>query len=90
MPVSLRQAENWPAPTTLDELEAALFRCRLYYFPNNVRGYACRRNGQTRRWKRDPARFSISLKYAFREHVRVDGPADFAPFAIQPDGEPWY
>ena len=83
-PYTLRQAEDWPSPATLVEFERALDARRLVFFPNNVRGYDCRRNGNVRRWKRDPDRFHLGVKYAFREHVAVEHVDDFKPFVIRP------
>lgn len=41
--------------------------------PNaNGRWYTIRRNGQTRRWKRDPERISVPCKVGFRDCFRIE------------------
>ena len=58
---------------TREAFEAALDRGALQ---TAVRGrenkwYTCRRNGRTRTWKRDPARFEIPVKFRYRDTMRV-------------------
>ena len=51
--------------------ETALDSHNLQISPANGRWYDVRRNGRTRTWKRDPARFEIPIKWAFRETLLV-------------------
>lgn len=61
---------------TREAFEAALDSGRLQtkerdYALGVDHWYFCRRNGRTRTWKLDPARFEIPIKYKFRETLRV-------------------
>lgn len=53
--------------TQLDKIERLLDSNRLEVQWQNGKWYSCRRNGQTRRWKRDTARFAIPIKIGFRD-----------------------
>lgn len=52
---------------TLDECEAALDAGTLQVQWRNGKWYAVRRNGATKRWKRDASRFRIPCKTGFRD-----------------------
>lgn len=51
--------------------ETALDSHNLQICPNANHWYDVRRNGRTRTWKRDPARFEIPVKYAFKNTILV-------------------
>lgn len=53
-------------------IEKALDAHRLYLVMPNGKCYLMRRNGMTKRWKKDPERFEIPCKYAFRGYYKID------------------
>jgi hypothetical protein len=54
-------------PMTLEQCEQALDSGRLHIQWHNGKWYTVRRNGQTKRWKRDPSRFRIPCKTGFKD-----------------------
>ena len=60
---------------TREAFEAALDTGQLWTRVQSRDGnkwYLCRRNGRTRTWKREPDRFSIPVKFRFRDTMRVE------------------
>jgi hypothetical protein len=79
---------------TLQEIEHALDNGQLFvklYTPAALCGqghaskaWQCRRNGATKRWKRDPARFRIPIKFGLRGHDAIE-PHNVSEFIIAYD-----
>jgi len=57
---------------TAPQCEAALDSGKLQVRAQNGRWYDCRRNGATKRWKRDAGRYEIPIKVGFRDAYRVE------------------
>lgn len=57
---------------SLDEVEAALDSHRLEVQATNGHWYTIRRNGATRRWKRDPERYRIPFKWGFQNYGALE------------------
>ena len=53
---------------TLQELERLLDSRSLEILMRNGNWWAIRRNGATKRWKREPSRFQIPIKAGLRSH----------------------
>lgn len=67
----------WTNPDCLCDIEKALDSGHLFVALNNGNYRQARRNGATRRWKRDPARFYVPIKYGFKGYGYID--QDFNP-----------
>lgn len=62
---------------TRDNIDALLDRHAIqYYSPHRGKWYDIRRNGQTKRWKRDASRITVPCKIGFREAFQITE-ADF-------------
>jgi hypothetical protein len=51
---------------TLNDLEYALDKHWLWAHMRNGNYWLCRRNGATKRWKRDPERFRVPVKFGLK------------------------
>lgn len=60
---------------TRETFEAALDEGRLFtkiiWLRGEPKWYLCRRNGKTRTWKSDPARFEIPIKFRLRDFMVI-------------------
>lgn len=63
---------------TRHNIDQTLDQGRLEGLGVNGKWYRLRRNGQTRRWKRDPSRIYIPVKWGFRQTLAITE-RDFAP-----------
>ena len=79
-------AETWAAPASLAEAETALDAGRLYVRMSHAAYWQARRNGVTRIWKRDPARWRIPVKAGLRAHGTVE-PGNLSHYRMRPVGE---
>lgn len=61
--LSLEQIES--------NLDAGLLKCPMRTSANGYSLWQVRRNGKTRRWKRDPMRFEIPVKIGFRQCATI-------------------
>ena len=59
---------NW----TRQDIETALANGHLWIAMTNGRYWRLRRNGKTRIWKRDPARFEVPCKMGLKLYCVVD------------------
>jgi hypothetical protein len=77
---------------TREEFETALDAHRLWIqeWPNGkCRWYLVRRNGRTRTWKKDAARWEIPIKWKFRSTGRVNEKYPLEPtFKQEPGPDP--
>jgi hypothetical protein len=67
---------------TREAFEAALDQGQLWTRVGS-RWYVCRRNGQTKVWKRDESRFEVPIKYRFRDAARVESRHFYSGFVDQ-------
>jgi hypothetical protein len=67
----------WRNPTSFAECETALDTGKLYAAAGSNRYWLARRNGATKRWKRDATRFRIPIKYGFRGTGRIEHITDW-------------
>lgn len=51
---------------TIDDLNLAIDKHWLWVRMNSGRYWQCRRNGATKRWKRDPERFRVPVKFGLK------------------------
>jgi hypothetical protein len=58
-------------PTTRDDIETALDAGGLYVAMGNGRWWPLRRNGATKLWKKDAARFRIPVKAGLRTYAAI-------------------
>ncbi len=58
-------------PITRENVDAMLDAHRIEVAAFNGKWYTIRRNGATRRWKRDPRRIYIPFKVGFRNHGNI-------------------
>ena len=58
---------------TLDEVKALDWRSNLKFIANDGTLRVIRLNGAIKRWKREPDRVEVPLKYGLRECVRLSG-----------------
>lgn len=75
---------------TLAELESALDSGRLQAHMRHGKWWDLRRNGQTKRWKRDPNRFRLPVKAGLRSHyafTESDLPLNYSNFRLRPEAE---
>jgi hypothetical protein len=70
--LALLVASGRTVQTNFTAAEAALDLGKLQVLGHRGRWYDCRRNGQTKRWKRNPHRASIPVKVGFREAFRLE------------------
>ena len=73
---------------TLEQLETALDSGLLEGRMTNGRWWRLRRNGQTKRWKRNPERFRLPIKAGFRVYdafTEADLPLNSAFFRRTPN-----
>jgi hypothetical protein len=56
---------------TLDEIEYALDHGMLWVLVGSGRYWLARRNGATKRWKREPDRFELPVKSGMRNYGRL-------------------
>lgn len=63
-------------PINLADIEAALDGHSLYVAAGQGRFYLARRNGQTKRWKREPDRFRLPIKYGFKSCAAIEHDTD--------------
>lgn len=57
---------------TRDNIDAVLDAGKLYVAINNGNWWQAHRNGQTKRWKRDPSRIRVPFKYGFKNYGAID------------------
>lgn len=70
MPLSL-------TPQAIPALESALDAGRLYIQPyGQLERYKARRNGQTKRWKRNPLHFYLPIKLGFSTYSFITDQGD--------------
>jgi hypothetical protein len=72
----------WRNPTTLAECETALDNGTLYVPVGGGRYWLARRNGATRLWKLNAARFRVPIKYGFKKCGAIDDVAHFGQCRI--------
>lgn len=72
----------WSNPTTFAECETALDSGRLYVQAGLGKYYPTRRNGVTKRWKRDATRYRIPIKFGFRGTFAIDAVYQLQCFRI--------
>jgi hypothetical protein len=65
------QAINWRSPLNQFDYEQALDAGQLFIAMRSGAWWQCRRNGQTKTWKRSPNRFYIPIKYGFRGYHAI-------------------
>lgn len=56
---------------TRENIDELLDAGRIETLMRNGRWWAIRRNGATRKWKRDPSRIRIPIKYGFRSTYAI-------------------
>jgi hypothetical protein len=52
--------------------DARVFYSRTHTYARSSTPIQVRRNGRTKYWKREPARFSVPVKYGFRDCFYID------------------
>lgn len=68
----------WTHPLGLPAIEQALDDHGLYVAVGNGKFWLARRNGATKRWKKDPERFRIPVKFGFKGTGAIDQYTDRA------------
>lgn len=58
-------------PVTIAEIELMLAHGQIFAEMRNGRFWQVRRNGATRRWKREPERFAIPVKAGLRSYATI-------------------
>ena len=62
---------RYRVPGNRADIEMALDTSRLYVNVGRGKWWLCRRNGATKTWKRDAARYYIPFKAGFRDYGNV-------------------
>lgn len=57
---------------TRSNIDKLLDEHKLYVACHNGRWYAARRNGATRKWKRDASRIKVPFKYGFKGYGSIN------------------
>jgi len=74
--VSDLAAKATPIPITRENVDQLLDSRQLEIHMKNGNWWECRRNGATKRWKRDPRRIYVPFKYGFKNYGNITE-ADF-------------
>jgi hypothetical protein len=82
--MQMKIPENWQTPANREQAEAALDAGRLYMPMRPGNPWQARRNGATKTWKRDPARFRIPVTVGFRTYFAITE-TNLASFVIKPE-----
>lgn len=59
-------------PITRDNIDALLDAGRIQVAMSGHRWWSIRRNGATKRWKRDPMRIRVPFRYGFKGQASID------------------